>query len=133
MTVNADVTKSFSIEAVLCLTTGYLLKENFSEVQSMASWLIGYSVWTHELADDKFGRLALAQYPQLAGAEEVNVPEAKEDVASYLEGYCERARAQFGSALSFIQGHGERTETPIQSLERIAPHMANNAIVAVKP
>lgn len=117
------MTKSYPVEVVLSATTGVLLKHHgFDELHELAEHVLGHPVWTHEFADAGTVRrlrdAVLAQHPALRDAE----PWAPDgDLAAYLAGYVERARARYGATLEVEAGTGERTESPLASMQRLAP------------
>ena len=114
--------KDFPIEVVLSLTTGRLLC-NFGDLQDLIEHVAGHSVWTHELINPTYPKLALAQHPQLANAEKYAGPESndKGQVMEYIKEYIVRARNQFGTTLSIVQGNETRPKSPMESLQEMVP------------
>lgn len=118
--------KQFSIEAVLGLVGGVILKDGvFGEMHELGEHVLGHAVWTHEFADEVLSermRAALvAQHPLLGKLEAWNRDQAKQNLGEYLAAYVERQHAKYGSSLPVERGTGERTENPIESLRRMAP------------
>jgi uncharacterized Zn finger protein len=123
--------KSYPIEIILSLTTGFLLKEGgFSEMHGLVEHVLGHPVWTHEFADkalwERTRELVFAQHPQLRDAEAFDRAAAKRDVATYLTSYVSRAVARYGATLEIQQGATEREENPIESAERILREVRGN-------
>lgn len=110
--------RSFSIHAILSLTTGKLLGD-FGEMHELAEWVAGYPIWTHEFADKTlWQRLRLtvfAQHPALAAADADAAKINGENVAEY----CVAFEKRFGKSLEIVSGTDERQESPMQSAERI--------------
>lgn len=116
--------KSFPIDVVLSLTTGFLLKEGgFGDMHELAEHVLGHAVWTHEFVDkelwDRMKQALFAQHPSLRKAENFDTAAAKKDLVPYLTGYVERAVAKFGATLEVERGQGERTESPLASARRV--------------
>jgi hypothetical protein len=117
--------KTFAIEVVLGLTTGVLLKRGgFGEIHELAEHVAGHSIWTHEFADKRvwseLSEKLFAQHPRLRDAEQFAKPEPGA-LGNYLAEYVARAVATFGASLEIEGGTEARTESPLQSLERLAP------------
>lgn len=126
--------KSFSIAAVLTWVTEVLLTHTPDlnhQVQILAEHVLGHPVWTHELFEDEslaaVREALLEQHPKLSEAElyEHN----RSDGAAYTLAYVAQAAATFGEQLDFTRGSRERTETPEESLSRIAPEMLVDVVV----
>jgi len=121
----AESMKQFSIEAILGLVGGRILKEGiFGEMHELGEHVLGHAVWTHEFADralsEQMRTLLVAQYPALGELEAWN-RESDDDLKTYLAAYVERQRVKYGSSLPIERGSGRRTENPIESLRRLAP------------
>jgi hypothetical protein len=118
--------KSFPIAAILSLTTGKLLCQ-FSDMHELAEWIAGHPIWTHEFADklrwNSLKDAVLSQHPDLSSADasKVGASNWQEFVASSI--------AKYGDSRVITKGGQQRTETPLQSLERIAP---GKPVVVVK-
>lgn len=87
----------------------------------------GHPIWTHEFADkarwDALKDSVFSQHPQLASVDGSGVtPENYEEL---LAGWT----AQFGETLEIEQGTTARKESPLESLERIAPGKPVVAVV----
>jgi hypothetical protein len=111
-------TKEFSIEAVAGLTTGICLS-NFRDIHECAEWVVGHPIWTHEFAEkslsDRLRKAIYAQHPQL---ETIDIKGMK---PQEVEDAVEKLRLLFGPTLTLTKGSSERTESPIESLSRVAP------------
>jgi hypothetical protein len=117
--------KTFPIETVLGLTTGILLKaKGFGELHELAEHVAGHAIFTHEFADEQLWRRLVArvfaQHPQLRGAESF-VLAAGAEADDCLADYVRRVVVAFGVTLEIAPGSGARAESPLQSLQRIAP------------
>ena len=116
------VKKKHTLDVVLTLATGVLMCP-IKDVLPFAGHVLGHTVFIHELADRDFWttvREALcAQHPQLRDVEPIESDMSDADVQRYLK----RQIAKYGAALSITRGTNKRTETPVESLHRIAPHM----------
>lgn len=119
-------TKEFPIEVAASLTTGLLLCK-FGDLHEAAEFIAGHSIWTHEFADkglwNQLKQSVFAQCPELKKLavkkmEPENVPVFVEDL-----------RTAFGPAVALTEGNAERTEHPLESLERIAPGKPVIAVV----
>ncbi len=118
--------REFSIEAILGLVGGYILKEDvFSEMHELGEHVLGHAVWTHEFADrglcERMRAALVAQHPALGELEVWDRARACEDLKTYLAAYVGRQRTKYGALLSIERGAGERVESPIESLKRLAP------------
>jgi len=113
----------FPLPVVLTLVTGVFMCSKIEHVFSCASYIVGYPIAQHELADHKAAlkRAILAQHPGLANVEPIR-PDRR-DAATFIPKYVERQIATFGETLLLTRGTAERTESPVDSLRRRAPHM----------
>lgn len=98
--------KTFSIGAILSVTTGILLAE-FSEVHQLIEHMAGEPVWTHQIprVAREAEQTLLDQFPQFDG---IVVPEmtTREQVTAWLA--------------PLVSAHGERHEvTPLPRGEHI--------------
>lgn|SRR5574337_444948 len=114
--------KNYATDIVLSLTTGILLKQGgFGDMQDLCEHIAGHPIWTHELADKAFVQKLVdavhAQHPQLKDVEEWKP--GGEDLYAYLHGYVSRQVEKFGASLPIETANFERTESPMQSLERL--------------
>ena len=110
--------KEFPIEVVVGLASGINLGK-FGDIHECAEFIAGHSIWTHEFADKALWKrlrdLVHQQHPQLA---DVEISTMKpEEVPAVVEQLHER----FSKTLTLTKGSGERTENPIESLERMYP------------
>ena len=120
-------TRDFPLAIVLSVTTGLFLCPKFSDIHECVEHVAGHSVWTHELADD----LLLAyvreriyeQHPGLRGVvrPEVDKSLRGEAFLAAVRPWLGAMADQHGTDIALIKGTGERTESPLQSLERMAP------------
>lgn len=124
--------KSYPIETVLSLTTGFLLKIPFGDMHELAEHVLGYPVWTHEFADagtwTRIKEALFAQHPSLQDAEVFDRASAKLDLVTYLPRYVARAVAKYGPTLEIESGMSERTESPFASAQRL---MGDRPVIAV--
>lgn len=113
-------TKEFDTLIVGSASSGYMLKNRASigALQAVAEWALGHPVWTHELADKALWlrmseaiRTHLPDMPAPLGDDEK--PDWQALGASLIERY--------GETVSLPRGSQERTEGPIESLQRLAP------------
>jgi len=113
----------FPLPVVLTLITGVFMCSKIEHVFSCASYVVGYPIAQHELPDhESVIRIAiLTQHPLLANVEDVK-PE-RPDAATFLSKYIERQIGRFGATVFLKRGKAVRTESPIDSLRRRAPHM----------
>lgn len=112
------MSKDFPLGVVLSLTTGKMLC-NFRDMHEAAELVLGHPIWTHEFADqglhDKIKQQVLAQHPDLADV-------TGEDVTpDNYTAWMEQANRNYGHERTLVGGRGERAESPIESLQRIAP------------
>lgn len=115
--------KTYSTAIVLSLTTGILLVQGgFGDMVELCEYVAGHPIWTHELADkalvNKLVNAVYEQHPQLKDVEKWN-PNG-EEVSTYLPGYVARQNEKFGATLDIKPGNLQRTEDPVESLERLA-------------
>ena len=110
--------RSFSLGAILSLTTGKLLCA-FGDMHELAEWVSGHPVWTHEFAEratwERFRQAVFAQHPALASVDASAVN--RDNCFELLAGW----ETQFGKSLEIASGSEQRTESPMESLQRIAP------------
>lgn len=113
--------KSFPMWAILSLTTGCLLGGSFGDVHELAEHLAGHPIWTHEFADKamwtKLCDLLFAQHPDLR---ETLTPSVKITRDNW-EQQRDLLVAKYGTERMITKGSSERTESPIESMQRIAP------------
>jgi hypothetical protein len=115
--------KDFPLAVVLTLVTDVLMHLPIEDVFTCASHVIGYPIAQHELSDHRTAikKAIFAQHPELADL--AHVKAGRRDAATYLPKYVERQIAKFGKTVSLAHGKAKRTEDPIDSLRRRAPHM----------
>lgn len=122
--------RKFYLPAVLTFVTGTILTGG-DEIQALAEYALGRAVFTHELADrallERVRAVLIEQHPALAEAEPFE--KGDEDMLQYLQAYIRRACAKFGANLSVTRGTEQRTETPVESLQRLAPGKEVEVIV----
>lgn len=128
--MNSD-TRPFEIAAIGGLVSGYLLTERgFDKIHELAEHVIGHPLWTHEFAEKTLWnrcRAALvAQHPDLADMpafDEAACHRTKDagDITTYLNEYVANLRARYGDTLQIQKGEAQRTESPMESMQRIAP------------
>lgn len=112
--------RRFPLGIVLSLTTGKLLVEGgFADMSELAEFVVGHSIYTHEMAEralwDRMKEKLIVQHPQLqaVNAETITQDNFREILAEH--------EAHFGKTLLIESGSDERHESPLESLERIAP------------
>jgi hypothetical protein len=120
-------TKEFPIEVVASLTSGKLLCK-FGDLHEAAEFVAGHPIWTHEFADKPFWeRLRTTVFAQCPELEKLTVKEmAPEDVPVFVQDL----RTAFGPTVTLFSLSDERTESPLDSLQRIAP---GNPVITVTP
>ena len=123
--------KKFPLDVVLTLVTGVVMSP-LEGLCTCAGHVLGHTVFAHELADRDFWtnirRALYAQHPKLRHFEPVESDRA--DAKTYIESYMKRQRAKYGAMLPLTRGKNTRTEGPVESLRRIAPHMHIDVVVA---
>lgn len=117
--------KSYPLEIVLSLTTGVLLKKGaFGDLHELAEHVAGHAIWSHEFAQkalwEQLRDMVYVQHPRLREAAEYDKPDDVR-IAEYLPAYVDKAVAQFGATVEIEGGHSERSESPVESLLRLAP------------
>lgn len=122
----SELTKSFPIEVIIGITSGICLGK-FGDIHECAEFVAGHSIWTHEFADrTTMAKIRLEiglQHPQLIGLKVAGMDAS--DVPAFVAGL----RLQFGDTLLLSKGPHERTESPLVSLARVAPHIKPIVIV----
>lgn len=119
-----DQLKPFPTLVVASASSGVGLAERlrFSDIQEVAEWVLGYSVWTHELADKALCEMLTAairrQLPDMPGAD-IEGLDAGGWIALGLA-----AVERYGEIVSLKRGDGQRGESPLASLQRLAPDAA---------
>ena len=117
--------KTFNLAEVLMLTTGRSLT-SFNKMHELAEHVAGHPIWTHEFAEEALWRRlreqVFKQHPVLREAL-VIVCESKDPatIDLIIRDYLEENEEKFGNTFEFERGDGERTESPIESMQRIAP------------
>lgn len=126
----SEETRGFDALAVAGLLTGCLfIKGGFGDIHECAEYVAGHPIWTHELADEavwtRLRAAILAQHPDLAEmdaiAEGTTPDNVHEKAAALL--------ARYPDLITLARGGGERTESPLESLARIAPDKPVIAVV----
>lgn len=116
--------KEFSTRAILSLTTGIMLSD-FDKMHELAEWVAGHPIWTHEFADKNvwasLQEKLFAQHPSLRDFKAVGGEAWETDV--------ENLEREFGLTLSIAAGSGKREESPIESLDRLAPKAKKIVVV----
>jgi hypothetical protein len=109
--------KVFSTLAVASAATGVGLSEglNYSLMMEIGSHVLGFPIWTHELADRplmaRVHDALLAQFPGLP---------TKDEALNDWRAAAAKATAAYGEQMTVREGTGARDESPIDSLARIA-------------
>jgi hypothetical protein len=122
-------TKSFPIEVAVGTATGICLG-SFSDIHECAEWVAGHSIWTHEFAErsltEKLHSLISWQHPHIG---ELKLSAMRpEDVPMVVADL----RSTFGETVELAKGGEERTESPIESAKRVAPHAEIIPIKAIQ-
>lgn len=118
--------KKFSLSVVLSLTTGRMLGRHFAEMHELAEHVAGHPIWTHEFAEralwERLRELVFEQHPRLREALEI-VCDSKDPatIDLIIRDYLDENEEKFGATFEFEQGSGERSESPIESMQRVAP------------
>lgn len=113
--MTVQIIKQFSLGALLSLITGKLLCE-FSEMHSLTEHILGHPVWSHEFGSremfEKIRGKCLSQFPQLdVNADHITRENWEANLAEWTK--------QFGASFDVRGGHEERTEHPLESLQRM--------------
>lgn len=111
----------YPVATVLTLLTGVIMTTK--GVVECAGHLLGYSIFVHEIpdAEEQIKAAILAQHPQLGDVEPIEAE--RPDAAVFLGEYLKRQVAKYGATLPLARGDLRRTESPVRSLKRVAPHM----------
>ena len=129
--------KTFPLSVVLSLTTGRMLGRHFDKMHELAEHVAGHPIWTHEFAEhslcERLRELVFKQHPVLREALAI-VCESKDPatIDLIIRDYLEENEEKFGNSFEFEQGDGQRTESPIASMQRIAPGKPTIAVVIDK-
>lgn len=112
-------TATFSASIVATLLTGRGFGDTFTAVHEAAKHVAGHPIWMHEFAErglwDSLRAAMVARFPALAAVE--HPADWKTGAAGYLDG----VRAICGESVTLERGSAERTESPLDSLRRVAP------------
>lgn len=100
-------TKRFPTHAIMTMKTRICMGD-FGVAHSLAEWVMGYPVWTHELSSlaKSIKEELERQFPDLPT--EANTDNWKDVLATAIETH--------GEYLEVIQGSSKRTQNPIESL-----------------
>lgn len=110
----------------LCLASGGVAigkALQFGEVHGAITHVLGWDVFTHELADKQVwitaSELVRAACPAIIPfADRLRDAKGNGEVCQLV---CDEAEAALGKTVEIPKGTGERRESPLESLERIAP------------
>ena len=111
--------KEFDTLIIGSLTCGCTLRGGpFGDLHEAAEWVMGHSIWTHEFADKalwlRMSDAIRAHLPDMpAPYEDGEKPDWKAVGAALIDRY--------GETVSLPRGQQERTEGPMESLQRLAP------------
>lgn len=121
--------KTYATEVVLSATTGILLCE-FGDMHELIEHIIGHPVWTHELADrsmmDVIREDVCDQHPRLREVDKSQIING--DWATFRDKWI----AKLGATLDIESWNYIRSETPLDSLKRIAPGATSLAVLSQK-
>lgn len=113
-------TKDFSVETLLSVATGRMMGGSFDDVHGAVTHILGHDIWTHELADGSIWTraqaLLFAQHPDL----QIEVPDTI-DEARAMQTVADTKTALGTDRLEVAKGVDTRTESPVESLQRVAP------------
>lgn len=123
--------KHIKTTALLGLASGICTSGGFGQIHEAAELVAGHPIWTHEFADlalvDRLAARALEIVPGLAPwCERIKAEPGR---WKEIEDACVAA---IGEGFDIHEGAAERTESPLESLHRIAPH-ADVIVVAPTP
>ena len=111
--------KDCGLELVISIATARAFT-NFQEMGELAEFLLGHSIWTHEFADgalwNRLRYALLQQHPQLSAVK----PEHFNDDWKAELLVC---RERYGNSFRIVRGKAERQESPLASIQRLAPHL----------
>lgn len=125
-----SASKTFSTLAVASAATGIGLADgmNYSTMAEISSHVLGFDIWTHELADRAMNNRVrdrlLTLFPGLPTGDE-----ARADWRAAAA----KAVAAYGDTLTIPAGADERSESPIESLARMVGDKPIVAVVAPSP
>jgi len=112
--------KEFDTLIVGSASSGVALKQGMSygDMGEITEWVLGHPVWTHELADKalwtRMSEAIRAHLPDMpAPHEDGEGPDWQAVGAALIERY--------GETVSLPRGQQERTEGPMESIQRIFP------------
>jgi len=115
--------KTFSSLAVASAATGVGLCEglSFSTMGEIASHVLGYPIWTHEIPDasPKVWLLIKQQFPMLPTREEASA-DWRAAAASMT--------AAYGDMIDVAAGNGTRKESPLDTLQKM---VGDKPVIAV--
>lgn len=126
--MNDMSTKEFPVPVLLSITSGGVLICEFDAVRECADYVMGYELYTHELAHRPLlatmrARI-LAQHPDLGGADLGGVNKANWEEAR------DALIAQYGPTRTLTSGTTERTKHPLETLHEVAPGKPVVVVVA---
>lgn len=126
--------REWPLGVVLTLTTGMMLCDSFGQMHELAEWLVQHPIWTHEFADRELSaqlrEAVLQQCPPLREVKDYTLRSALETCPDATresrEQLCRDWLAEWERRLecTTVRLHPvprERTEGPIESLQRLAP------------
>lgn len=115
-------TKQFKSTTVAGLYSGVMLAGTFSDIHECAEWVAGHPIWTHEFADkakwDALKAALVKAFPEIVECDELVA-------GCNRENYSEKAAAvekRWPDPIELPKGSEQRTESPLESLSRIAPN-----------
>jgi hypothetical protein len=107
--------REFPTDVLLSITTGRMLCK-FDDMHEACEFIAGYPIWTHEFADKALVQwlrdAVLAQHPDLA-------IDAGSVTPDNWKQFLDEQLAKLGASRTVLSGIGQRTESPIQSAERL--------------
>lgn len=122
-------TKKFSVAAAFSITTGKLLCD-FGDMHELAEWIAGHPIWTHEFASKelstKLSDAILEQHPELDDC----YPATNVNGDNYLDWLSVEVARLGTTQLEFTKGDSERTEGPVESMQRMYP---GKKVIVVTP
>jgi hypothetical protein len=123
-------TRRFPTIVILSLLTGRTFAK-FNDVHEAFEFVLGYPIWTHELALEEFWNrvryVVLTQHPDLAmvKCKKRLTPEEANEFVSYWQ-------KSLGQEIELTRGNELRTAGPLENLRKIAPEKTKKLILVKK-
>lgn len=122
-------TREFATEVALSLATCASFCD-FAQIHEAVEYVLGHPVWTHEFDNKVWWAAAdavIAAEPRLERVRTLiagirATAELCPDPEAFWKAFVAEAVLQLGPTVRLVRGTAQRTETPVESLKRIAPN-----------